>query len=31
MIKEYGDINTQGCDRCDSAPDGQWAEVRVPL
>lgn len=27
--KEYGPINTQGCDRCDGGPDGQWTRVYV--
>lgn len=28
---EYGPIDGQGCDRCEGAPDGQWAQLRVPL
>lgn len=31
MEKEYGNIGSQGCDRCECGPDGNWREVRVAL
>lgn len=27
----HGPIQEQGCDRCDSAPDGMWRRIHVEL